>query len=153
MIMLTAICLVSSALCLGLGLTLPLVQFEKLYFFTETPSLLQITGGLFSEGSFALGCLVAIFSILFPFAKILAITASALGGGDNVFTQWLSAFSKWSLLDVLLVAIFIFAAKTSGLATAISQPGVWFFAASTLFATIASTLVTKRSTAVEGSQS
>ncbi len=34
------------------------------------------------------------------------------------------------MLDVVLVALVIFAAKTSGLATAFTQPGLWFFAAS-----------------------
>jgi len=43
-----------------------------------------------------------------------------------------SYLAKWSMLDVLLVAIAIFAAKTSGLASAVSQPGLWFFAISTI---------------------
>ena len=42
------------------------------------------------------------------------------------------------MLDVLLVALVIFAAKTSGLAAAITQPGLWFFAASTVLAAVAS---------------
>ena len=41
---------------------------------------------------------------------------------------WLRALSNWSMLDVVLVALVIFAAKTSGLATAFTQPGLWFFA-------------------------
>lgn len=42
--------------------------------------------------------------------------------------------SKWSMMDVLLVAIVIFAAKTSGLAEAFTQPGLWFYAASSMLA-------------------
>ncbi|MEO1747487.1 MAG: paraquat-inducible protein A, partial [Pseudomonadota bacterium] len=55
--------------------------------------------------------------------------------------NWLAVFSKWSMLDVILVALAIFAAKTSGLAAAISQPGIWFFAASTIASSIAAGLV------------
>jgi paraquat-inducible protein A len=46
--------------------------------------------------------------------------------------------SKWSMMDVLLVALVVFAAKTSGLAAAVSQPGVWFYALSTLLVAAAS---------------
>ncbi|MEO0635136.1 MAG: paraquat-inducible protein A [Pseudomonadota bacterium] len=138
-----ALCLVGSAFSLGLGLVLPLVELKRLYFLTDTPSLLQIITGLWSDGSAPLALVVALFSVAFPLAKILAVTASALGSSGKV-TRVLSALSKWSLLDVLLVAIVIFAAKTSGLATAITQPGVWFFAAATLLAAVASLLTGKR---------
>jgi len=40
--------------------------------------------------------------------------------------------SKWSMMDVLLVAIVIFATKSSGLAQAFTQPGLWFYAGSSL---------------------
>ncbi len=36
------------------------------------------------------------------------------------------------MMDVLLVAIVIFATKTSGLAQAFTQPGLWFYAGSSL---------------------
>ena len=39
---------------------------------------------------------------------------------------------------VLLVALVVFAAKTSGLATAISQPGIWFYALSVVALAVAS---------------
>jgi len=42
------------------------------------------------------------------------------------------------MMDVLLVAIAIFAAKSSGLANAFTQPGLWFFALSTVSITLAS---------------
>ncbi len=45
------------------------------------------------------------------------------------------------MMDVLLVAILVFAAKTSGLASAASQPGIWFYAGSAALAAIAAELV------------
>jgi paraquat-inducible protein A len=137
---LLALCLSGSAFCLGLGLVLPLIEFNRLYFFTEAPSLIQIITGLFMDGSWPLALVVAAVSVAFPSAKILAITARAMGAGKSRIANWLTAFSKWSMLDVLLVAIFILAAKTSGLARALPQPGVWFFAASTALAAGASVL-------------
>ena len=45
------------------------------------------------------------------------------------------------MMDVMLVAIVVFAAKSSGLANAVSQPGLWFYAASTLIAGLLPALV------------
>ena len=40
-------------------------------------------------------------------------------------------------MDVLIVALVIVAAKTGGIATALTQPGLWFYLASALLAIIA----------------
>ena len=54
-----------------------------------------------------------------------------------------ASLAKWSMVDVLLVAILIFAAKTSGIANAFTQPGLWFLALSAVTAA-AATLGLKR---------
>ena len=38
------------------------------------------------------------------------------------------------MMDVMLVALVIVAAKTSGMASAFTQPGLWFYAASAIMA-------------------
>ncbi len=122
--------LLVASICFGLGISLPLMQFEKLYFFTETPSLISIIAGLWSDGEVLLSLVVVAFSILFPLLKLFtAFQAVFLG---QVTHSWTAALAKWSMMDVLLVAIAVFAAKTSGLADAISQPGLWFFAISAI---------------------
>ncbi len=122
--------LLTASICFGLGISLPLMQFEKLYFFTETPSLLSIIAGLWSDGEILLSIVVVVFSILFPIIKLFtAFQAIFLG---ETAKGWTAALAKWSMMDVLLVAIAVFAAKTSGLANAISQPGLWFFAISAI---------------------
>ncbi len=131
--------LLISAVSFGLGITLPLIRFEKLYFFAETPSLLGVVTGLWNKGDVGLAALVAAFSLLFPLVKLFTVFEAAFGSGK--FPAWAGALSKWSMMDVLLVAILVFAAKTSGLATAVSQPGIWFFALSTVTAAIAAGMV------------
>ena len=42
--------LLAAPFFLALGLTLPLVRFEKLYFFEETPSLIAIVTTLWQDG-------------------------------------------------------------------------------------------------------
>lgn len=122
--------LLVASISLGLGISLPLMQFEKLYFFTETPSLISIIIDLWGGGEILLSIIVMAFSILFPILKLFtAFQAIFLGQAAK---GWTAALAKWSMMDVLLVAIAVFAAKTSGLANAISQPGLWFFAISAI---------------------
>lgn len=127
--------LLAAAISFGLGIALPLVEFKKLYFFSETPSLIQVVSGLWGTADYALAGIVALFSMIFPVVK-LGVAFQTVLTRRPVF-HWAGALSKWSMLDVLLVAILVFAAKTSGLATALAQPGVWFFAISTVATAIA----------------
>lgn len=134
--------LLVSAISFGLGISLPLMRFEKLWFFSETPSLITIVSDLWIQGEYLLTLVVAGFSLLFPVLKLAT-------GFQAVFSNkkasgWAAALAKWSMMDVLLVAIVVFAAKTSGLANAISQPGLWFFALSTITVAIATIGVGKR---------
>ena len=135
--------LVAAPFCLALGLTLPLVRFEKLYFFEETPSLISIILTLWTDGSALLAILVALFSVVFPIAKLVAVMLEAAAPlrdrqrSDGWLARLLPVLSKWSMTDVMLVALVIVAAKTSGVASAFTQPGLWFYAASTLAITVA----------------
>lgn len=123
----------------ALGLTLPLMRFERLYFLEDRPSLIQMVQGLWLDGEPLLACVIGLFSIGFPAVKILLTHVAALTGGKSRSLALLSAVSKWSMLDVMLVALVLFAAKTSGLASATVLPGLWFYAAATLTAALAAT--------------
>ena len=133
--LITPLFLVLSAVFLALGLVLPLVRFEKLVFFNETPSLLGIVSSLWDEGNQMLAIIVALFSVVFPFAKLVGIafeaTTPANGkAAGGMVARLLPILGKWSMMDVMLVALVIFAAKTSGMAEAFTQPGLWFYAGS-----------------------
>jgi paraquat-inducible protein A len=133
--LITPLLLVLSAVFLALGLVLPLVRFEKLVFFNETPSLLGIVSSLWGDGDWMLATVVALFSVVFPFAKLVGIAfeATALADGkpvNGMVSRLLPFLGKWSMMDVMLVALVIFAAKTSGMAEAFTQPGLWFYAGS-----------------------
>ena len=134
--LLLPILLLVSAVSFGLGISLPLMRFEKLYFFAETPSLIDVIVGLWQEGEIPLAAVVVIFSIVFPLIKLAVSFISAFSGRNP--SGWANALAKWSMMDVLLVAIFVFAAKTSGLANAVSQPGVWFYGLSAFCVAVAS---------------
>lgn len=141
-----ALLTLTAALCLPLGWVLPLLQLERLFFFKDTPSLIDLVAGLWSQGDLGLASIIFVVSFVFPLAKLIALKillAIPPGRSDKAkqIGYWLAIFSKWSMLDVVLVAIAIFAAKTSGLAAAVSQPGIWFFAASVFASSLAALLV------------
>ena len=137
MIWIKAALLVLAPLCLGLGLVLPLVRFERLYFFTDSPSLVAIIVSLWQGGDILLAALVALLSVVFPVLKLTFLMVEAVsenGLAAGRLGRIVPLLSKWSMMDVMLVAIVIFAAKTSGLAQAFTQPGLWFYAASAILA-------------------
>ncbi|TDK39276.1 paraquat-inducible protein A [Rhizobium deserti] len=138
-----AILLALAALFLVFGLFLPIIRFERLYFFNETPSLLELISGLWSQGDIGLCVVVGLFSIVFPIVKLIGLGLQIfVRDGSLVFLRRaMPHLSKWSMMDVMLVAIVVFAAKSSGLAQAAAQPGLWFYAGSTLIAGLLSSLL------------
>ena len=133
-----------ATLFFGLGLVLPIAVFETLLVFTETPSLLEVIWGLWEEGDHLIAGVVALFSIVFPAAKLLVLHYAAYRPEKTHWVERVGVLSKWSMADVLVVALAIFAAKTSGLADAAAQAGIWFYAAATLLSAIAALLMVRQ---------
>ena len=146
MVFFASLCLTLAPISFALGIVLPLVKFESFYFFDQTPSLIGIVSTLIEGGDILLAILVGCFSILFPVVKQFAVTYEAFSQGKEqpeFLTRLVPILSKWSMMDVLLVAIVIVAAKTSGMANAFSQPGLWFYAASALLTILAHQAIKK----------
>jgi paraquat-inducible protein A len=138
----------TACLFLALGLYLPIIRFDRLYLFSETPSLLQLVAALWGEGDLALAVLVAAFSIGFPIIKLFALGIQIFSSRREspFLRRAMPHLSKWSMMDVMLVAIVIFAAKSSGLAQAVTQPGLWFYAGSALIAAVLPSFTSKLQT-------
>jgi len=134
--------LFAATFSLALGLVLPLISVERLFVFADEPSLVAMIAGLWAEGDRALSGIIGLFSVAFPCMKLALLHLAAYGGKGWAarIPGWFRMLSNWSMLDVVLVALVIFAAKTSGLATAATKPGLWFFAASTVLTAGASAL-------------
>lgn len=139
---LSSILVLISVFALALGISQPLLTFERLFFLTENPSLFGIVGGLAGDGDVLLAVVVALISIVFPAIKLVGLQTLIVIGPRNApqLQRALAYLSKWSMMDVVLVAIVIFAAKTSGLAAAFTQPGIWFYATSAVLGAIAAKL-------------
>jgi paraquat-inducible protein A len=134
--------LFAATVCFALGLVLPVAVFESLLVFTERPSLVEVIAGLWREGDVAIAFIVALFS--FPAVKLLVLHVAAYVPHRLHWVERVGVLSKWSMADVLVVALAIFAAKTSGLADAAAQAGIWFYAAATLLSAVAAFILTRR---------
>ena len=142
------ILLFAATVSFALGVTLPLVRVERFFLFADEPSQVDLVASLWKGGDPFLAMVVGLFSIVFPTVKLCLLHVAAHGGAEAARTipGWVRGLSNWSMLDVVLVALVIFAAKTSGLASAFTRPGLWFFALSVVLTATVSALV-KRSAA------
>ena len=133
-----------ATLCFALGVTQPLLAIERFWLLSETPSLIGIVAGLWTGGDYLLAALIALFSLVFPTVKLALLALSAADPDGREPPAWAKALSNWSMLDVVLVALVIFATKTSGLATAQTLPGLWFFTLSVVLTAFSSAWLARR---------
>lgn len=132
-----------------LGITLPILQLTRFFVWTDTFSVLTMTQALFTDGEVFLGVVVLIFSVIMPAVKIMLLSWAMMCTSNRIVPRWMhiivSTVGKWSMLDVLLIALVIFAVKGSGIGTATSLPGLYFFTLSIILS-VAISFGVKRAT-------
>ena len=138
--------ILSSICLLAVGVLMPFMTIKKFMLFDESQSLVEIVIYLHREGDTFLAIVVAIFSIVMPLAKIdtlYRLWSIKFAGGERVrkLLKWLEFVGKWSMIEVFMAAAAVFSVKSSGLADATTEPGLYFFAASVLLSLTATWLV------------
>jgi paraquat-inducible protein A len=126
--------IIGAAVCLALGISLPIIRLTKYVFWSTEHSLLSTVQVLIHDGQMFLGLTVLIFSIVLPVLKLLyLLLVSTLPAAEIVrqhhrlkALEWLG---KWSMHDVLVLSLTIFFIKAQGLYDAASLAGVYFFTA------------------------
>jgi paraquat-inducible protein A len=141
---LARVCLILAAVCLPLGLTLPVLETTRLWVFKESYSLIEAVQSLYETGEIALSLLIALFSLVTPIMKLgvvimLHIRAPA---PNSSLARWAERLGKWSLTDVLVIAVLIVVWSGTGLQVAV-QAGLWFFAASAVLLMVGSGLAVR----------
>jgi paraquat-inducible protein A len=131
---LLSLAIIGAAVCLALGITLPIIKLTKFLFFTSEYSLISTVGVLIRDGQTFLGAIVLVFSILFPIVKLAYLLLVSALPADELkrhskrlkAIEWIG---KWSMHDVLVLALTIFFLKSQGIYDAASLPAVYFFTA------------------------
>ena len=119
------------------GLQAPILTLEKFYFFSNTVSLLSALQRLAEEKEWGLFVLVGTFSVVFPILKSLILFLvwnfdPSHGERHRRHLHWLASYSKWSMLDVFVVALLVVSVKLGSLAEAHLEAGIYAFAASVI---------------------
>jgi paraquat-inducible protein A len=139
---LLSLAIVAASVCLALGVSLPIIKLTKFVFFTHEHSLMSTVNALIRSGQVFLGITVLIFSIVLPILKLLyLLLLSTLPQQElrRLATQLraLEWLGKWSMHDVLVLALSIFFIKSQAVYDARSLNGVYFFTAAVLFMILA----------------
>jgi uncharacterized paraquat-inducible protein A len=98
----------------------------------ETLSIVTSIRRLFDAGEIAIATIIALASIVTPLAKLVVVNRALFDASRGVpITPWLgrtSRLTKYSLIDVLVIAILIVCAKSLPGGTTVSHRwGIWAF--------------------------
>jgi len=131
--------LVLSTALLLIGLSLPLMNAQTGILWARWENSYSVWTGivaLWHQHEYLLAIVLFLFSLLFPFAKLITLAALWWVKLDEIqrvrLLQWLELLGKWSMLDVFAVAIMIVLVKLGPLADIQPRSGVYFFAAAIL---------------------
>lgn len=131
--------LILSLVLLALGLALPALSFGN-FLFRRDYSILQGVWSFWQSGKYFLFVAVGAFSVLLPAAKILLCAAIwfAVPREDPRAVKLmalLALVSKWSMLDVFIIALTVMVMEGSLIGTADIRFGIVAFAAAVLLST------------------
>jgi paraquat-inducible protein A len=135
--------LLTAFVLLIVGLLAPILTLEKFYVFSNTISLWSALVQLAKLHEWGLFLLIGGFSVVFPILKILLLLAiwnweAATTERHQQHLKWLSAYSKWSMLDVFVVALLVVSVKLGALAEAHVEYGIYAFATSVIITMLVS---------------
>ncbi len=139
---LLSLAIVAAAVCLALGISMPIIKLTKMVFWSTEHSLITTVTVLLRENQLFLGLTVLVFSIVLPILKLFYLVLVSTLPADEIRRQsfrlraleWLG---KWSMHDVLVMALMIFFIKSHGLYDAASLTGVYFFTAAVVLMILA----------------
>ncbi len=119
------------------GLALSSLHLVSLGLFEQEYSLLSAIVAFWEKRHYSLFALLLCFTVLFPFAKIAAgLWLFYLASPDpRRLKGWvgaLSMLSKWSMLDVFIIAVLVLALEGSLITAASLGAGIGLFAGSVL---------------------
>jgi paraquat-inducible protein A len=131
-----------SLITLAIGIFAPVMTFKKLIFYKNTFSIHTGLVNLFKEGEYILFLIIFVFTILFPVAKILLLAVI------HYFRLWpqermkkllytLGLVSKWSMLDVFIVALLVVIVRLGITGRVEVKWGIYVFAVSVILSSIA----------------
>ncbi|MEX0999751.1 MAG: paraquat-inducible protein A [Thermodesulfobacteriota bacterium] len=111
--------------------------------------LLGIIKSLFADGSFFLGIIIFLFSVVFPMLKIVLCAVALISfqktDAKDKIIKAIGYVSKWSMADVFIVAVIIVMFKAKGFNFKFTaEPGIYFYAISAILSSLAILLIMRQ---------
>ena len=130
----------ASLISLGFGLYLPIMTLKKFILLNETVSIYSGLVSLLHQGEYILFLVVFIFSVIFPISKLTLLFLSRYSKAIKMgkILPLLEILSKWSMLDVFIVALLVIAVKSNFIIRIKVHTGIYIFAVSIILSMIAS---------------
>jgi len=117
-----------SSVCLAAGLLSPMLETRRLVFFSDAHSLIGVARALLENENYLLGLVILIFSILFPIGKAIYLAGVNAGWAHGrTALVWVDRLGKWSMLDVVIAGLIVFALSGDQAIRITEQPGLYFF--------------------------
>ena len=132
--------LVLAAALLGAGLFLPAVTVRKMFVLAREYSLAEAVFAFATAGDWFLFLITFAFTIAFPVAKLVVCLAlwfavPHAGARGGRLAGALAGLSKWSMLDVFMIALVVLVVDGQLLSSADVHVGVIAFAAAVVAST------------------
>ena len=110
-------------------------------FWSEQTSIFGFGVGLLNAEEYLLALVVLGFSIAFPTTKLVwmwKLQFSRVESLGHKQVKWLEMLGKWSMADVLIVALAVFSYRGNPVFSATPLPGIYVFSAAIILAMLAS---------------
>lgn len=138
--------LLAAAVTFVVGIFAPMMTLTKLIFVTNTFSIVSGIQALAEEGEWFLFLVIFGFSLALPVAKLVLLFVIANHDySDSVhlnrWLRWLAHYGKWSMLDVMVVAILLVSIKLGAIVSLKVHYGIYVFGASVLVSMLATWLI------------
>lgn len=122
---------------LAAGVFLPSLSVQTFPLIEDSVSVWQGLGVLWEDEQYFLFAVLTVFSVLFPTIKLaLAILVAwrpqRAGAREARLVAALDGLAKWSMLDVLVIAIIVAALNLTVIGGVAVHPGLYLFAASVI---------------------
>ena len=117
------------------GVALPSLTVRTFAVLSNSVSVLSGLAVLWSDDQYFLFAVLLVFSVLFPVAKLLLglwvwFAADIGRRGPAVLVDRLEALAKWSMLDVLVIAMIVAALNLTVISGVFVHAGLYLFTAS-----------------------
>ena len=121
---------------------LPAIRFTTVFVWTNQHSVATIIWALWKNEEFFLCFVIFMFSIAFPFMKLfylltLVTSPDMPAEFRNKSISAMEWLGRYSMTDVMVLALMIFYINASGYSEATVLPGIYFFAASAIMTMLA----------------